>query len=262
MNIKKTIPFITSFILAAASLSGCSGTENKQKNTDDTEKSTVNVTDSVTTEADAANTTEVTDAEADETTVSDETAKSDENSKSGSVSVYFSRVGNTDFADDADAESSASLNIENDELKGNAQLIAEWIADEADCETLEVVSSKKYPADYNETVDKAREEKNDGERPELTGMPDELSSYDTIWLTFPNWWSDLPMPVYSFFDKYDLSGKTIIVFVTHEGSGFSNTVSTIKELEPDANVIEGLSVKGGSVYDAEQKIRDWVKDNK
>ncbi|MCR5600800.1 MAG: flavodoxin [Ruminococcus sp.] len=182
--------------------------------------------------------------------------------KSSSVSVYFSRVGNTDFPQNADAVSSASLNLKDGELKGNAQLIAEWIADEAECETFEIITSDKYPVDYDATVEDAHVEQNKGERPELTDMPDDLSSYDTVWLTFPNWWGDLPMPVYSFFDRYDFSGKKIVVFVTHEGSGFSNTINKIKELEPDANIIEGLSVRGGSVNDNESEIREWVKDNK
>ena len=69
------------------------------------------------------------------------------------------------------------------------------------------------------------------------------------------------MPVYTFFDENDLAGKKIVLFATHEGSGFSGMVETIEELEPDAEVVEGLSVRGGDVSDQEQDIKQWIKDN-
>lgn len=176
-----------------------------------------------------------------------------------SAVVYFSRVGNTDFADDVDVTTSASLNRENGELKGNAQLIAEWIADEVNTETVEIVTEEKYPENYDSTVDQAKNEQGDKARPKLKNSID-VKDLDTIWLVTPNWWYDLPMPVYTFFDEYDLSGKNIFVYVTHEGSGFSKIIDTIKDLEPDAQVVEVLSVKGGSVKDEEQKIRDKTKE--
>ena len=176
-----------------------------------------------------------------------------------SAVVYFSRVGNTDFADDVDVTTSASLNRENGELKGNAQLIAEWIADEVNTETVEIVTEEKYPENYDSTVDQAKNEQGDKARPKLKNSID-VKDLDTIWLVTPNWWYDLPMPVYTFFDEYDLSGKNIFVYVTHEGSGFSKIIDTIKDLEPDAQVVEVLYVKGGSVKDEEQKIRDKTKE--
>ena len=170
-----------------------------------------------------------------------------------SAVVYFSRVGNTQFPDDVDVVTRASLNRENGALAGKAQLIAQYIAEETKCEAVELVSKDSYPADYDQTVDLAKKEQGDKKRPELKDA-------DTVWLVFPNWWTDLPMPVYSFFDKYDLSGKNIFVFVTHEGSGFSKTIDTIRELEPDAQVVEGLSVRGGKVKSEEKNIKDRVKE--
>lgn len=177
-----------------------------------------------------------------------------------SAAVYFSRVGNTDFPSDIDAVTSASLNRIDGELKGNAELMADWIADEADCEVFEIVSEESYPVDYNATVDLAKQEQSDNKRPQLKYSIENIADYDTIWLAFPNWWADLPMPVYSFFEEYDLSEKNIYVFITHEGSGYSSTVKTIRELEPDANVVEARSVKGGSVSDEENSIREFVKE--
>lgn len=82
------------------------------------------------------------------------------------------------------------------------------------------------------------------------------------WATFyyPNWYSDMPRILYSFFNDYDLSGKTVIPFVTSGGSGFSNTISTIEELEPEADVItDGFSVSRNTVQDAENDIIEWLK---
>lgn len=183
-----------------------------------------------------------------------------EKAKNNSLAVYFSRVGNTDFPEDVDASSSASIQEEGGQKKGNAQMIAEWISEEAGCETFEILTKESYPVDYDETVDQASNEQNEGARPELKTEIENLDEYDTIYLVFPNWWGDMPMPVYSFLDAYDLSGKKINVFITHEGSSFSGTIDTIKELEPEAEVTEGLAVRGGSVAEEEDNIRQWVKD--
>ena len=68
----------------------------------------------------------------------------------------------------------------------------------------------------------------------------------------------MPMILYTFLEQYDLSGKTIVPFNTHGGSGFSNTISTIRALEPGADVADGLSISRNSIQDAEQQIVDWV----
>lgn len=183
-------------------------------------------------------------------------------SENGSIVVYFSRVGNTDFPEDIDASSSASIQVNDGVVKGNAQIIAEWVAEEVGCETLEVVAEDSYPVDYDETVDQARNEQSQKARPSLKTVAGDVEGYDTLYLVFPNWWGDLPMPLYSFFDACDFSGKKINVFITHEGSSFSGTIDTIKELEPEAEVTEAIAVRGGSVSEEEQNVRQWVTDNK
>ena len=175
--------------------------------------------------------------------------------------VYFSRVGNTDFPDDIDAVSSATLSRKDGELKGNAQLMAEWMADEAGADLFEIQTESTYPIDYRETTDVAKREQNENARPVLKTHFDDFDGYSFVYLVFPNWWADLPMPLYSFFDEYDFAGKTIYVSITHEGSGFSRTVGTIQSLEPDALVVEGISIRGASVPDSEDTVRQFVRDN-
>ena len=179
----------------------------------------------------------------------------------GALVVYFSRVGNTEFPEDIDADSSASIRIDENGLIGNAGQIAAWIAEQAGCETMEIQTQEAYPVSYDETVDLAKQEQNEAFRPQLEPDEKSVEDYDTIYLVFPNWWGDLPMPVYSFLDSHDLTGKTVQVFVTHEGSSFSNTVGTIAELEPEAEVLEGLAVRGASVSDEEDNIKNWVTEN-
>ena len=86
-----------------------------------------------------------------------------------------------------------------------------------------------------------------------------LDSYDIIFLGYPNWNADLPMPLYTLLEQTDLSGKTIVPFTTHGGSGFSRTIQTIQELQPNSTVVsDGLSISRNSVAQAEGDVASWV----
>ena len=94
---------------------------------------------------------------------------------------------------------------------------------------------------------------------ELAAQMENLDSYDIIFLGYPNWNADLPMPLYTLLEQTDLSGKTIVPFTTHGGSGFSRTIQTIQELQPNATVIsDGLSISRNSVAQAESDVASWV----
>lgn len=175
--------------------------------------------------------------------------------------LYFSRVGNTPFASDTDAVSSASLLREGEELVGNAQKIAQWIADETGGDLTAIETEKAYPIDYRETTNDAKAEQNEKARPALKTALSDLERYETVYLVYPNWWGDLPMPLYTLLEQYDFSGKTLRLFVTHEGSGFSRTVETVTALEPNATVVKGLSIRGGDVPKSEEQVRTRVRDD-
>ena len=122
-------------------------------------------------------------------------------------------------------------------------------------------TSVVYPADGGELIDYAAQEQEENARPELTTHIENLDGYDTIFIGYPNWWGDLPMAVYSFFDEYDFSGKTIIPFNVHNGSRFSRTIQTIQELEPDATVLEdGFTVSEQTVAEAAEDVAAWLED--
>ena len=106
----------------------------------------------------------------------------------------------------------------------------------------------------------AFEEKEKNARPELAAHIDNFDEYDTIFIGYPNWNADLPMPLYTFFEEYDFSGKTVIPFVTHGGSGLSRTVDTIAELEPEATMIkDGLSISRNNVAEAQNDVTNWIQ---
>lgn len=116
-----------------------------------------------------------------------------------------------------------------------------------------------YPESYDGTADKAKDEQDKNERPAFT-LENDLNpeDYDTIFVGYPIWWYHLPMIMDTFFETYDFSGKTIIPFNTHEGSGDGGTYEEIKALQPNATVLDGLAVRGGSVDDAESDVSDWL----
>ena len=146
---------------------------------------------------------------------------------------------------------------------GHGQQMARWISDETDADLFRIVPSESYGEDYNECADRAKNELDNGSRPELSSHidADVMAQYDTIYLVFPVWWYDLPMPVWTFLEEYDLAGKTVIPCFSHNGSSSgANSVSRVAELAKGANVLtdKALSIRGNSVESSEKEIREWA----
>lgn len=172
--------------------------------------------------------------------------------------AYFTYGENAPLADGVDASTSASIQYQGDVLTGNTGLVADIIANATGGELFSILTAEQYPDNYDDTIDVGQTEKSANVRPELTSHLDSLDNYNTVFLGFPNWWGDMPMAVYSFLDEYDLSGKTIVPFVTSGGSGFSNTIQAIKNAEPDATVLEGLSIRDNRSTQVEDDITNWL----
>lgn len=162
--------------------------------------------------------------------------------------------------DGTDTSASASRVADGGEVYGNTQYIAQLIQEGTGGDLFEIRTVQEYPGTHQELLDYAYNELREDARPELESKIENLDNYDTIFIGYPNWNAELPMPMYTFFEEYDFSGKTIIPFVTHGGSGFSRTVSTIEELEPDASVVsDGLSVSRNSAADARDTVSEWIQ---
>ena len=173
------------------------------------------------------------------------------------LTVYFTMP----ETDGTDAVSGASRIVENGDVVGNTQFVAQQIQDTAGGDLFQIETTKTYPGDHDALVDEASQEQDEDVRPELSSEIDNFDQYDVVFVGYPNWWGDIPQAMYTFFDTYDFSGKTIIPFVTHGGSGFSDTISSIETLEPDAEVVSsGLSIARDDVADAGDDIKTWVED--
>ena len=163
--------------------------------------------------------------------------------------VYFSQPDNED---------NSTVVIDGETL-GNTQYMAYVIQENTGANIFRILPETPYPTDHSTLVDLAQGEKRDNARPKIKDEIENFSDYETVFVGYPNWWGDMPMILYTFFDTYDFSGKTIIPFNTHGGNGFSSTISTIRRLEPKAEVKDGKSISRNSIQNAEQEIVDWVK---
>ena len=142
--------------------------------------------------------------------------------------------------------------------KGNTAIMADIIAETAKADIFEIISVKEYPNEYNACTEEAKKELRSDSRPKLAGNID-LSSYDVIFLGYPNWWGTMPMPVWTFVEGHDFTGKTIIPFCTHEGSGMGKSESDLKNLASGADVKKGLAIHGSLITKARSDIENWIK---
>lgn len=161
---------------------------------------------------------------------------------------------------DNDAIAGASIVVKDSEKMGNTEYVAGLVQKTIGGDLFRIETKDAYPLEHDTLVDQAAEEHEKELRPELSNHVENFEQYDTVILGFPNWWGDLPMPVYSFLEEYDFAGKTIIPFVTHGGSGFSATTDTISQLQPDAQVSDNtLSLSREDVADAEDEVKKWAQ---
>ena len=147
---------------------------------------------------------------------------------------------------------------------GHLDSMAHWVADETGGDLYRVTAADPYPENYDDTADRAKQEKDDGIRPEIVVdiTQEQMAGYDTVFFGFPVWWYDLPMSMWTFLESYDFSGKTIIPFFSHEGSSNgASALPTIETLATGATVrsSDALSIRGGNVDESESEVREWVR---
>ena len=146
---------------------------------------------------------------------------------------------------------------------GNTAMMASYIKEYLNADSFEIVPVKKYSDNYTKSTEEAKEEQNNNARPQIKNVLINFDEYDTIFLGYPIWWGDLPMIVYTFLESYDFTGKTIIPFNTHEGSGSAGTYETIKNKLTSANVnTSGLAITGSEARKSSGKTKtiNWLKE--
>ena len=192
------------------------------------------------TEAGPAEQVEADGAEAAATTAGTETESS-----SDTLVLYFSRTGEQYVVGVID--------------KGNTAIVAEMIAEQTGADLFEVLPAEDhYPMTYDELTEVAKQEQNENARPAYSGELPDLSGYSTIFIGAPVWWGDWPMIMYTVFENNDFSGKTLIPFSTHEGSGLSGFDKKLQDACPDATVGKGLAVQGNDAQNNQESVKETV----
>ena len=163
------------------------------------------------------------------------------------LTAYFSHSGENYF-------SGKIIKIE----EGNTAIVAKKIAAMTGCDLFEIKRAEPYPEKYTDCVKESREELKADARPKLSEYKD-VSGYDVVILGYPNWCGTMPMPVGTFLESGDFSGKVIAPFCTNEGSGLKRSVDDINRLCPGADQKEGLSIRGCQVGSARGDIERWLK---
>ena len=146
--------------------------------------------------------------------------------------------------------------------KGNTAILAEIIAKQTGGDLFEIKTVQSYPTSYDECTKIASREKATKARPELSTKISNLNDYDTIFIGYPIWYGDAPMAIYTFLESYDFSGKNIIPFCTHGGSGLSSTDQSITLICPKSKILQGFEMRGKAVRNdseqAEKNVSEWL----
>lgn len=231
-------------IAAVLAVSGCSGTEDTGENTTPvTEEAAGDETEEENVASEAVPSSETGGAE-----------ESGTDSGSNVLVAYFSWADNAVLEDDVDAVSSPSVIP-----PGNVQQLAGWVQEETGGDLFAIRVTDPYPSDWDACLDRANQERGEDARPELEARVENLDDYDTVFLGYPNWWYGVPMPLLTFLEENDLSGKQVYLFCSHGTGGLANSVEIITEAAPDAvisdNIFDCYEEEAAS---SREEIQNWA----
>lgn len=174
--------------------------------------------------------------------------------------VYFSQPENASLAG-VDGVSGASLLQKNGTIMGSNAWIAQLIQSQTNATLFRIETVNPYPTEHQPLLDFAENEQRQGTRPQIKSRIEDFASYDTVFVGYPIWWYKMPMVMYSFFEQYDFSGKKIIPFTVHGGSRFADSLSEIKRLQPNANLVTaGLAISRSDILDRDipDTVFQWL----
>lgn len=147
--------------------------------------------------------------------------------------------------------------------KGNTEIIAEMIAEQTGGELFQIEPVEAYPQTYDELLEVAQQENRDDARPEIVSEVTGMEDYNVVFIGYPNWYGDMPKIVRHFLESYDFSGKTVVPFCTHGGSGLSGTERTIADIT-GAEMSEGFAIAGSTAQNdqdtARSEVSEWLKE--
>jgi flavodoxin len=142
---------------------------------------------------------------------------------------------------------------------GNTREIATQIQKQTGGDLFEIKTVKPYPTDYNECVDVAKKEQQADARPAIAGEVKNMADYDVVFVGYPNWWGTMPQVLFTFLEKYRLSGKTVVPFNTHGGGRWGRSLDDLKKLCPDATILEGITISGNMARRSKDDVVKWLQ---
>jgi len=158
-----------------------------------------------------------------------------------------------------DAVTSASIAVSGNKNVGSVQYVASVIQKNTGADTFRIQPEKAYPIKHSELEKWAEKEQEDDARPAIKNILKNPNQYDTIFVGYPIWFSDMPQIICTFFDTYDFSGKRIVPFTVQGGSGLSGTAGKIQKLEPNATVYKkALVIDRDNLRNSESKVTKWL----
>ena len=144
---------------------------------------------------------------------------------------------------------------------GNTEVVAKKIKEMTGGTLYKIAPIKAYSSDYRICAEESRAELNANSRPELTEKLKQIDDFDTIILCYPNWLGTMPMPVWTFLEQFDLTGKVVLPVCTHEGSKMGKSEADIKKLCPGSTIGKGLAIVGSTVNNANTVIQLWLENS-
>lgn len=142
---------------------------------------------------------------------------------------------------------------------GNTKKVAEMIHNKVGGDIIRIEMVKAYPENYDTLTKQAKREQEQNARPELKTKIPNINEYGVIFLGYPNWWSSMPMPVYTFIEQNHLDGHTIAPFATHGGGGLGHSIEDLKQECPKSKILKPLAVPGNRASDAKADVEKWLE---
>lgn len=142
---------------------------------------------------------------------------------------------------------------------GNTREVAGQIHKRIGGDMLELKTAHSYPAAYRATTEQAKREQEEHFRPTLTADVASVGPYDVIFIGYPNWWGTMPMALFTFLEKHDFAGKTLVPFCTHEGSALGRGPRDMAGLCPNAKILDGLAIRGSHASEAQEDVDQWLR---
>lgn len=174
--------------------------------------------------------------------------------------VYFSRWGNTNYPDNVDASTSASIIAAGDRRVGTTEYLAKIIQEQVGGDIHPIKTTKTYPVAFDELIDLNHQEMAAKYQPELQGKALSLEEYDTVFIGYPVWANTLPQAIISFVAENNLQGKRVIPFCTHDGYSSGRSYADLRKLCAGSEVLDGIAIEAKDVPGSSDAVRQWLRD--